>query len=94
MSDSQPDTGVRREDNIEVRVIMQRDEDGVYYQANVSLINGVRTVKILNCRLNATNIRQLRGATDGGISTSARVFGMLEDACRDYPRAPLPEDEQ
>ena len=94
MSEQEPDTGVRRESNIEVRVIMQRDEDGVYYQAKVSLVDGVRTIMLWKCRLNATNIRQLKGATDGGISTSARVFGMLEDACRDYPRAPLPEDEQ
>lgn len=93
MSESQPDTGVRRESNIEVRVIMQRDEDGVYYQAKVSLIDDLRTIMLLKCRLNATNIAQLRGSEEG-ISTSARVFGMLEDACRDYPRAPLPEDEQ
>lgn len=93
MSESQPNTGVRRESNIEARVIMQQDENGFYYQAKISMVEGMRGITVFECRLNDTNIKQLEGSEEG-ISVSSRVFEMIKDACRDYPRPPFSEDEQ
>jgi hypothetical protein len=76
--------GYVNRDGFEVKVSEPRGNyENHFVQVN-AVVSEHRSVKVVECELTTDNIKSLRGELENGISTSASVFYLIEEAVSDF----------